>query len=354
MTPAEALRPHREAMLARAAGLDAEAGFPHDDVALMRQLGLPMLPLPKAEGGQGLGTEPGAATAIFDLLRELGRANLSLGRLFEAHVNVVRLVVRYGGPKQLDHVTQAAQTGALFGLWVTDAPGRTLHRADATLTGAKGPGSGAGHLRHALITVTENDTTRMALIALTGAEPVQPIGTRLLGMRASCNGTVTFDGTRLPDEALFGDDGDYLREPDLSTGAWRGMAVALGGLDALVDAVRHQLRTRGQDQAPLQQERFGQMLLARETAVLWTRQAAICAETGLAPVADQVAYINLARIAVEAASFEVMRHAQRALGLGALVRPHVVERVLRDLTTYLRQPAPDDVLLEAARHGLAQ
>ena len=94
------------------------------------------------------------------------------------------------------------------------------------------------------------------------------------------------------------------------------------------------------------------MLIAQETARLWTARAAEIAEHGTAPVPDQVAYVNLARIAVEAACLDAMRHAQRALGLAAMVAPHPAERLLRDLATYLRQPAPDMVLTEAAAHAL--
>ena len=352
MRASEALRPFLDDIAARAAAIDATASFPAEDVALLAKLKLPMASLPRSFGGQGLGTEPEGAAEILTLLRLLGRGNLSLGRLFEAHVNVVRLVHRYGTGRHMLAVAAAAATGHLFGLWVTDAPNQVLRRRDGILDGRKGPGSGAGHLRHALVTVSEDEAVRMALVELRGDEPVQPIGTRLLGMRASTNGTVTFDGMTLPAEALLGEDGDYLREPDLSTGAWRGMAVALGGLDALLQAVRTQLVAKRHADAPLQQERFGHMLIAHGTAELWTRHAAAIAEAGTAPVADQVAAVNLARIAVEMAGLDLMRHAQRALGLGALVQPNPVERLLRDLATYLRQPAPDDVLLTAARHGL--
>ena len=354
MTAADALRPHFAAIEARAAALDATAAFPSEDIALLRSLGLPAIPLPAALGGHGAGTTPEGAAEIFELLRLLGRANMSLGRLFEAHVNVARLVLQYGTPVQHRAFASACHAGALYGLWVTDPPNQVLTRAAGHLVGVKGPGSGAGHLRHALVTVTEQAVTRMALIELTGAEPIDPIGTRLHGMRASANGTIHLDGTPLPDTAFIGADGDYLREPTLSTGAWRAMAVALGGLDALVDSVRVQLRRRSHAAAPLQQARFGEMLIAQETARLWTREAGQCAEHGTAAIPDQVATVNLARIAVESACLDAMRHAQRALGLAAFVQPNPVERLLRDLATYLRQPAPDDVLTEAARHALAQ
>ncbi len=353
MSPDDALHPHLAAIAARAAALDEAAAFPSEDVALLRDIGLPAAPLPRRLGGAGAGTEAEGAASIFTLLRQLGAANPSVGRLFEAHVNAVRLAIRFGTAAQQDAVAATCHAGNLYGLWVTDAPGQALRLEDGRLAGAKGPCSGAGHLRHALLTVTlPAGGIRMALATLRGDEPAHPIGARLHGMRAAANGTVQLDGLPLPGDALLGDEGDYLREPDFSTGAWRTMAVTLGALDALVDSVAAQLRARGHDTLPLQQARFGEMLIARDTARLWTWHAAETAETGIRPVPDQVATVNLARIAVESACLDAMRHAQRALGLGALVRPNPVERLLRDLATYLRQPAPDLVLTEAAQHFL--
>jgi hypothetical protein len=43
-----------------------------------------------------------------------------------------------------------------------------------------------------------------------------------------------------------------------------------------------------------------------------------------------------------------MNFVQRSLGLAALLEPNPVERLIRDLSTYLRQPAPDEALTEAA------
>ena len=43
-----------------------------------------------------------------------------------------------------------------------------------------------------------------------------------------------------------------------------------------------------------------------------------------------------------------MNLVQRSLGLSALLEPNPVERLIRDLGTYLRQPAPDEALTEAA------
>ena len=62
--------------------------------------------------------------------------------------------------------------------------------------------------------------------------------------------------------------------------------------------------------------------------------------------------VNLARVAVEQACLDAMRQVQRGLGLAAFLAPHPAERLMRDLATYLRQPAPDAVLTEAAAYFL--
>ncbi|GJE34186.1 hypothetical protein LDDCCGHA_4393 [Methylobacterium oxalidis] len=66
-----------------------------------------------------------------------------------------------------------------------------------------------------------------------------------------------------------------------------------------------------------------------------------------------MAYVNLARLAVERAGLAVLERAERSVGLQGFLRDHPLERLSRDLATYLRQPAPDRALALAARHALA-
>jgi hypothetical protein len=61
-------------------------------------------------------------------------------------------------------------------------------------------------------------------------------------------------------------------------------------------------------------------------------------------------YVNLARRAVEAACLEALQLAQRSLGLAAFVDSNPIEHLMRDLATYLRQPAMDEGLEEAAAY----
>jgi alkylation response protein AidB-like acyl-CoA dehydrogenase len=331
-------------MQALAPALDAAAEFPSADIAALATIGLPAAPLPCDDGGLGWGTEPAAADAIREALRLLGRGNLAVGRLFEAHVNAVRLLARCGAAAAIADAARAGQLGAL---WVTDPPGGGLRLEGGRLYGAKQFCSGAGHAAWAVVTATDAAGVRLALVRMDGTVSVTPLAGGLAGMRAATTGAVRFAGT--PADS-FGAPGDYLREPDFSTGAWRTCAVTLGGLEALVAATIAQLRTRGRAADPHQQARIGQALIAEETARLWVHEAARRGEAADADPAGAVAYVNLARLAVEQATLQAIQLAQRALGVAAFLRPDPVERLCRDLGVYLRQPAPDAALTEAAAH----
>jgi alkylation response protein AidB-like acyl-CoA dehydrogenase len=321
---------------------------------LLAEAGGLTAPLPIALGGLGLGTEPHRGGVLLDFLHLLGQASLPLGRLLEAHINALRIVMRYGDAEQRAFAAAAVRGGALFALWVTDAPQDGLRMAierDAlVLTGAKMFCSGAGHATHAVVTAEDHGAMRLLLVDLGGAERVSPLPAGLSGMRAAVTGQVDFTGTAVGADRIIGEPGDYLREPDFSAGAWRSSAVALGGLYRLLDLLRTQLSGRGRDRDPHQRARFGQALIAHETGRLWLERAGRMAEDLAADDAAIVATVGLARIAVERACLDGIELTRRSLGLGAFLTSNPVEQVARDLETYLRQPAADEVLYNAAGH----
>ena len=158
---------------------------------------------------------------------------------------------------------------------------------------------------------------QMAVLALTGTEQVHDSPLRVQGMRAACSRPVSFDNLAMDGGDFLGAPGDYLREPDFSTGAWRTTAVTFGGLEALVELAVAQLKARGRDADPHQRARIGQALIAQETARLWGSKAAVTGESATIDPADAVAYVTLARLAVETACLDAMRLMQRSLGLAA-------------------------------------
>ncbi len=338
-------------MQAEAARLDEEVGFPHQSFARLRDLGFLSATLPRARGGAGFGEGAAGAAALLRLFVTLGEGHLSVARLYEAHVNALQLICRYGSEELARRCARDAAAGELFALWVTDPPeGGVSMGPGLVLDGRKFFCSGAGVATRALITVAMAGGTRMLVVALEPGRRVHPSQVKLAGMRAAITGAVDFSGMRVEAGALLGEAGDYLREPVFSAGAWRGAAGALGGLTALVNLHRAEMRRRGRDADPHQRARFGQLVLAHETARLWMDRAALraCLEDGTAD--EIVAYVNLARLAVEAACLDAIRLTQRGLGLSAFMDGHPAERVARDLATYLRQPAPDETLVKAAEY----
>ena len=328
--------------------IDAGTAYPQRSLAALRDLGALAAPLPPAHGGLDLGvTSEGAPAAEF--LRLLGSGSIAIGRLVEGHLNALRLVARYGTDRQLARAAREAAGGHLFGIWVTEtgAPLRLVRRgADRLLDGNKSFCSGAGLVTRPLLTATADDDQPpvMILARLDGSEAIGP--TRAMsGVRGARTADMALSGLQVHDDDLVGSPGDYLRQPEFSAGAWRGSSVALGGLDALVETAISQLMARGRHANPHQAARIGRLIIAAETARHWVDRAS---RAGMLAADETVATVNLARIAVETVCLDALRDVQRALGLQAFVRDNPVERMMRDLATYLRQPAPDETLTEAA------
>ncbi|MDE1895512.1 MAG: acyl-CoA/acyl-ACP dehydrogenase [Rhodospirillales bacterium] len=336
----------------QAAARDQGAQYPDDELRSLVAAGLFAATLPISYGGLGFGM-PGQSAEMARLFYQLGHASLPVARLYEAHVNALHLIFQYGSPAQQQRTAEDTLAGEVFALWVTDPPkGEALRLEDDHLQGAKAFCSGAGRATRALLTAETPEGIRMLVVPTNAARHI-PSGLALSGMRAAITGEMAFSGIPAGPETWLGAPGDYLKEPVFSGGAWRGSAAALGGLGALLGLVRDELRGRGRDAAPQQRARFGQIAMAHEAARLWVAQAGEKACGLREPSADIVAYVNLARIAVEQLCMDALQATQRALGLSAFMAGAEAERIGRDLAAYLRQPAIDEVLDIAAAHYFA-
>ena len=357
-------------MQATASELDREGSVPVREVALLAEAGLLEAPLPTDLGGLGLGTEAGDTVCLLALLAEIGRGNLSLGRIYEGHVNALQLITSYGTRTQLEDAASAARGGRmLFSVWNTEAAdGIAFERIGARryrLTGAKTFASGAGVVSRAIVPGRLPDGGwQMSLI------PMDQVTTRTdsswwrpMGMYGSGSFKVDFTGVEIGEEQLIGAPGDYQRQPWLSAGAIRFAAVQLGGAEALFDVARAELRALEREGDPHQRARFGQVAIAIESGRLWLRGAAPFMDLAFSAArrgeADDdcgeqvVAYINMARTAIERICLDTIELVERSIGVRGMLKPHPIERLIRDLSTYLRQPAPDAALTDAGRFALA-
>ena len=126
----------------------------------------------------------------------------------------------------------------------------------------------------------------------------------------------------------------------------------------MFDETRRFLNALGRTDDPHQRARLGEMAWQVESGRLWLDGAARHADVamssdGAADAAGAVGYANLMRSAIESIALRVLALAERCVGARGLLRPEPFERLHRDLTHYLRQPAPDAALVDVGRHVLA-
>ncbi|MEP9380636.1 acyl-CoA dehydrogenase family protein [Aquabacter sp. CN5-332] len=335
-----------------AGSLDRSGSFPEKELSQLVAIGAGL-----SLGSSGADANPSDISVLRNLLSSIGYASLPVGRLFEGHVNALILIGRYGTTEQARVAASDAVEGSIFGVWNTEgANGLRLCPADGGdfLEGAKTFASGAGFIARPLVTARLPDgESQMVLPRI----PPKELSSRAdlldwtaTGMRASVTGTFDFSGLKVLEGDLIGKAGDYQRQPTFSAGAWRFLAVQLGGMERLFDEACAHLKGIGRHEDPHQLARMGEAAIAVESARLWVSQASERAE--ISRDEGAVAYVNLARCAVERAGLDVLEHVNRSVGLAGFLAPHPVERVSRDLATYLRQPGPDRALTEGARYVL--
>ena len=351
---------------AGAAAIDREGAFPASEFAALGACGLLGAPLSRALGGIGLGTERGGMEALLQTLTTLGWGNLSLARLYEGHVNALGLIQTFGTPAQTRRFAHDAVSRHLFAVWNTEgADGIRLIPVGGDryrLEGAKTFASGAGYVTRPLLTGALPDGGwQMVVPAMEHAGgAIDAASWRPLGMRASASSTIDLTGIEIGPDALIGAPSDYYRQPWFSGGAIRFAAAQLGGAIALLDATRAELKMLQRAEDPFQRARVGQAAIAIQSGIQWLRAAAAMAEgsplggvhTVTVSADEMVAFANMTRTAIERIYLDVLEIAERAIGARALLQPHPIERIGRDLTLYLRQPAPDATLLNVGEHVL--
>jgi alkylation response protein AidB-like acyl-CoA dehydrogenase len=299
-------------------------------------------------GGDVFADPQARAAHMARALREVGRGDLSVGRLYEGHVNALLLFDWYATQTQLGWLARALNAGAWFGVWATEPqPGVRLElRHPPALCGEKMFASGAGGLDYALVTAAvDGSDRRLVIVPANEIDRADVAGWRVRGMRASVSGRYSLDGMPADHEMVLGGAGDYDRDPRFTAGAWRFCAVQLGGIEALIIEVRQSMRDAARDD-PLQRARFAEAVIAMRGAGLWVKEAA---RRFALEDADAVAIGRLTRGVVEQAGFTVMEAAARILGTRSAFNGERADKIIRDLSLYLRQAGPDHARDEAAK-----
>lgn len=344
-----------------AAHIDNPQTAPAEEFKWLAEAGVLKIVLP----GELLDFEKPDTGALLSLLKEVGKANLSVGRIFEGHVNALYLIHLYGTAIQKIAWYHAVRHGnALFGVWNTQAANGVWFNEDEQgllLKGEKTFCSGVSLVTHALITGNIDMGARkgwqMTILDMSRISPekVDRKSWQTLGMRASGSFTTDFTGYQVEEKELLGLPGDYLGQPYFNGGAIRFAAVQLGGIEAVLEQTKAYLQRMERTDDPFQKTRLASMFLAVNTGNLWLQQAGRNFDEWVGAAdrsTELIAFANMTRTIIEEIGINVMQHSNQSVGARGLMSDSPLERLQRDLTFYLRQPAPDATRLAIADYYL--
>lgn len=293
-----------DAIAATAAERDAEPSFPREPFELLGRAGALIQPPTHAEE--------------WSLVRAVAKADGSVGRLYEGHLNAVERLAAEGIDPE-DH---------WLGVWgANPAPGEgEPARIDGdAITGTKVFCSGAGGLTRAL--VTAGDT--LAYVDLSHGTEIDRTWYRAGGMRASESHRVTFHHAQ-----VLATLQPLVREPYFSGDAIRTAAAWAGIADAAADTA---LDTTDD----LRAHARGRILTAQATIDRWFEHAATREP-------DQRLSIQL-RAAVADAGATILGEASRAAGSRPFATGAALDRARRDFELFVLQHRLDPLLVRLGR-----
>jgi alkylation response protein AidB-like acyl-CoA dehydrogenase len=368
----------REKFAPRAAEYDRTATFPVDDFDDLFQEGLLSAAVPVEYGGLGLGPYKEDVFTLWMITKELAKADLSLARCWEGHVNSLVLIDGMGRSEQKewwfgDVVSsgekwvawsgepQARAPGevARFGTYVQRVPdGYEVEGTKVFSTSAGAASwaillvstSGPGGIRHA--TGSPED---QILLACDLSQPTVAVDRSWwdpIGMRATASHLVRFERTFIPDSQVIGYPGQYLTEGWQTCFIPHYAATFLGAAEAAYDFAIEYLTSQNKCGDPYVQHHIAEVSINVETSHLWLKHVAKLWETGRHDEARIAG--SRARHVIEHLAEGAVKHCIKACGARCLNRPSALERIYRDLSFYVRHDNDDHILATVGKSILGQ
>jgi alkylation response protein AidB-like acyl-CoA dehydrogenase len=345
-----------------AAGRDADPAFPHHPFQGLSEAGLLAIPVPDPPGS-------GGRRASFEeewrILRAVARADGSVGRIFDGHLNAVeRVSVLAPEPLRTRELEAVASGELLLGVWGADpipgegVPARIVEtESGPVLEGVKTFCSGSTGLDMALVAVRGADGEPgppiLAYVDLRGGGfEVDSTWFRGSGMRASLSHRVVFQNARVL--AVLGEPGELVREPYFARDAIRTAVTWAGIADLAVDAALAILaaKSAGREPDDIVSLAAGRMLAAQKTMDLWLEYAA--READADPERSLAGFSTELRTAVAACCRNILDEAARACGSHPFATAHPLDRARRDLELILLQHRLEPALVRTGRRAITE
>ncbi len=301
---------------ANAAALDAQPAFPHAAFDALRAAGALTPPPTRAEE--------------WGLVRRVAKADGSVGRIFEGHLNAYERLCIDG----------IAPEGHLLGVWGADpAPGEGEPAAiqGDELHGVKVFCSGAGGLDRALVIAQGT----LVYVDLHENVEIDRSWYRSGGMRASESHRVVFHGA-----TIIATLGSLTREPWFARDAIRTAACWAGILDAAVEAALRDLAAKPETD-DLRALAAGRIVTAQNTIDRWFEHAA-----SQPPEADLRATAIGLRATVADAGATIITCAANATGSRPFATGTALDRARRDFELFVLQHRLDPLVARLGRERI--
>ncbi len=304
------------------------------------------------------GTERPPAGEELALVRAVARADGSVGRIFDGHLNAVERVAVQGPAALVERELAAVRSGTvLAGVWGGDpvlgeGPPAAVEvvAGREVLRGVKTFCSGAGGLQRALVLARAADggPPLSVWIDLTGRQvEIDESWYRASGLRASVSHRVVFHDA--PVLARLGAPGAISAQPWFARDALRTAASWAGMADTAVQAALDELAARPV-RGDLERLAAGRIRGAARAIDLWL-DAAARAMDARDPALPELAVH--ARVAIADACRTLLDEAGRACGSRPFARGTALDRARRDLELFLLQHRLDPLLARTGEQVLA-
>jgi alkylation response protein AidB-like acyl-CoA dehydrogenase len=337
---------------ARAGRRDAERDrrVPADALAILGDAGALSF---NAESGE---RRPPAADEL-SLVRRVARADGSVGRIFDGHLNAVERLAVQAPPELRDRELAEVRRGRLLtGVWGGDpvageGPPATVVTEDGreVLRGVKTFCSGAGGLQRAAVLARDGaGATALVWIDVADASrvDVDPSWYVAAGLVASASHRVVFRDA--PVLARLGGPGAITAQPWFGRDALRTAASWAGMADTAVAGALSALAERPAV-GDLEALAVGRILTAQRTIDVWLAAAAAAMD---GPGSELPAVALHGRAAIARACRELLDEAARACGSHPFANGSDLDRARRDLELFLLQHRLDPMLARAGAAAL--
>lgn len=336
---------------------DENPDFPTDAFWDLASTGALAMPAPETPNNSG---RRDSFTKEWRVLRAVARADGSVGRIFDGHLNAVERISALAPEPLRSQELEAVTSGeVILGVWGADpipgeGPPARLSRDGTSISGVKTWCSGSTGVQRALVLVRSSDDKpgppHLAYVDTTTGMGVDRSWFKGAGMRASESHRVIFDDA--PVLAVLGEPGELLREPYFARDAIRTAVTWAGMCDSAVDATLAILAAKNGAREPddLVSLAAGRILTAQGTIDRWLEYAA--AEADNDPNASLAPFATQLRESVASSCRQVLDEAARAVGSHPFAVSGVLDLARRNLELFLLQHRLEPAVTRRGRKAI--